>query len=65
MDSTSFPSDLVNKSCIGFVYQFRLMSKDSVDTASVCLDLRKESEAGSSDRDLCGCKKATTAQEGT
>ena len=45
-DSTSFPSDLVNKSCIGFVYQFRLMSKDSVDTVSVCLDLRKRERGG-------------------
>lgn len=35
MDSTSFPSKLVNKSCIGFVYQFHLMSEDSLD--SVCV----------------------------
>lgn len=35
--STSFPSDLVNKSCTGFVYQFCLMSKDSPDYVCVCV----------------------------
>lgn len=34
VDSTSFPSDLVNKSCIGFVYRFCLMSKDGADFVS-------------------------------
>ncbi len=35
VDSTSFPSDLVNKTCIGFVYQFCLMSKESLDCVFV------------------------------
>lgn len=39
MDSTSFPSKLVNKSCIGFVYQFHLMSEDSLDSVFVCVCL--------------------------
>jgi len=39
--STSSPSDLVNNSCIGFVYEFRLMSKDGVDSLSVFVCLRE------------------------
>lgn len=35
---TSFPFPLVNKSCFGFVYQWRLMSKDNLDSVFlVCL----------------------------
>lgn len=36
-DSKSFPSKLVNKFCIRFVYEFHLMSKDNLDSVFVCI----------------------------